>query len=115
MILESYSGHVSWANSAAMAFANIPGKRSTWCCVVTKALPLKIVPFIFVRACPTAAGDPPGGVILRDANGQPTGIFIDTGILFLSVAFDLALILRWCQCRAFCVAVDILYENVPPV
>eukprot|EP00479_Gromia_sphaerica_P013565 TRINITY_DN7621_c0_g1_i1.p3 TRINITY_DN7621_c0_g1~~TRINITY_DN7621_c0_g1_i1.p3 ORF type:complete len:55 (+),score=13.33 TRINITY_DN7621_c0_g1_i1:176-340(+) len=50
MILEGYSGHAAWANTAAMNLANIPDV------------------------------DPPGGRILRDASGNPTGIFIDTAV-----------------------------------
>jgi predicted amidohydrolase YtcJ len=49
VLLERVDGHAAWANSRALAAANI-----------TKATP-----------------DPPGGKILRDANGEPTGVFVD--------------------------------------
>lgn len=49
VLLRRIDGHASWVNSRALAAANI-----------TKATP-----------------DPAGGKILRDANGEPTGVFID--------------------------------------
>ncbi len=49
VIVRRVDGHASWVNSKALALAN-----------VTKATP-----------------DPAGGKILRDASGEPTGVFID--------------------------------------
>lgn len=49
VLLERVDGHAIWVNSRALAEANI-----------TKA-----------------TQDPPGGKIIRDANGEPTGVFVD--------------------------------------
>jgi predicted amidohydrolase YtcJ len=49
VLLRRIDGHASWVNSRALAAAGI-----------TKATP-----------------DPAGGKILRDANGEPTGVFVD--------------------------------------
>ncbi len=49
VLLERVDGHAIWVNSRALAEANI-----------TKATP-----------------DPPGGKIIRDAKGEPTGVFVD--------------------------------------
>lgn len=45
--LESYDGHAGWANSAAVVAARLTGIQA----------------------------DPPDGVIVRDASGEPTGVF----------------------------------------
>jgi predicted amidohydrolase YtcJ len=50
VVLERIDGHASWVNSEALARAGI-----------TRATP-----------------DPPGGRLLRDAGGRPTGVLIDT-------------------------------------
>ena len=56
VLLERIDGHASWANSVAMQRAGI-----------TKATP-----------------DPDGGQIIRDRNGNPTGIFIDNAMSLLN-------------------------------
>ncbi|MDZ7870598.1 MAG: amidohydrolase [Rheinheimera sp.] len=53
--LSRVDGHAGWANSKALALAGI-SKDSI---------------------------DPPGGQILRDANGEPTGVLIDNAMLML--------------------------------
>jgi len=52
VFLRRVDGHAAWANAAALAAAGIgPG-----------------------------TADPPGGKILRDAAGQPTGVLVDTAV-----------------------------------
>lgn len=53
--LSRVDGHAGWANSAAMELAG-----------VTKDTP-----------------DPDGGQILRDANGEPTGVFVDNAMALI--------------------------------
>lgn len=53
--LSRVDGHAGWANSKALALAGI-SKNSI---------------------------DPPGGQIVRDANGEPTGVLIDNAMLML--------------------------------
>ncbi|HEU4407166.1 MAG TPA: amidohydrolase [Polyangiaceae bacterium] len=55
---ERVDGHAGWANSAALKAAN-----------VTRATP-----------------DPPGGRILRDAKGEPTGVLVDTAMALVERA-----------------------------
>jgi predicted amidohydrolase YtcJ len=52
VVLRRVDGHAAWLNSRALAAAGI-----------TKQTP-----------------DPPGGKILRDANGEPTGVLVDNAI-----------------------------------
>jgi predicted amidohydrolase YtcJ len=52
VLLRRIDGHAAWVNSRALAAAN-----------VTRATP-----------------DPPGGKIVRDARGEPTGVLIDNAI-----------------------------------
>lgn len=56
VLLERIDGHASWANSAAMKLAGI-----------TRSTP-----------------DPAGGQIVRDANGDATGIFVDNAMNLLT-------------------------------
>ncbi len=56
ILLERIDGHASWANSRAMKAAGI-----------SKATP-----------------DPAGGQIIRDARGEPTGIFVDNAMNLLT-------------------------------
>lgn len=53
--LTRVDGHAAWVNSAALALAELPDE------------------------------DPPGGQIIRDDNGEPTGVLIDTAMDFVSV------------------------------
>jgi predicted amidohydrolase YtcJ len=62
VILRRIDGHASWANSRALAAAGI-----------TKATP-----------------DPAGGKILRDANGEPTGVFIDNAVDLIEAKIPVA-------------------------
>jgi predicted amidohydrolase YtcJ len=55
--LRRVDGHAAWANTAALEAAGIDQIR--------------------------AASDPEGGVILRDDEGEPTGVFIDTAMRFV--------------------------------
>lgn len=55
--LRRVDGHASWANTAAMELAGMDQIRT--------------------------ATDPEGGSILRDGNGEPTGVFIDTAQRFV--------------------------------
>lgn len=55
--LRRVDGHASWANTAAMEAAGMDEIRN--------------------------AADPEGGAILRDAQGEPTGIFVDTAQRFV--------------------------------
>ena len=50
--LSRVDGHAGWANTAAMELAGMDAIRN--------------------------ASDPEGGAIIRDADGEPTGVFIDT-------------------------------------
>ena len=56
--LRRIDGHAGWANTAAMELAGMDQIQ--------------------------AASDPEGGAILRDRNGEPTGVFIDTAQRFVS-------------------------------
>jgi predicted amidohydrolase YtcJ len=58
--LRRVDGHAAWANTAALEAAGMAGIRS--------------------------ADDPEGGVILRDAAGEPTGVFIDSAMRFVERA-----------------------------
>lgn len=55
--LSRVDGHAGWANTAAMELAGMDAIRN--------------------------ASDPEGGAILRDADGEPTGVFIDTAQRFV--------------------------------
>ncbi len=59
--LERVDGHAGWANSAAMKAAGIT----------------------------RATKDPAGGRIIRDASGNPTGVFIDTAMALIEKAAPL--------------------------
>ena len=54
--LERIDGHAGWANSKALALAGINANTIS----------------------------PPGGEILRDANGQPTGILVDNAMSIIN-------------------------------
>ena len=56
--LSRVDGHAGWANTAAMKLAGMDEIRN--------------------------ASDPEGGAILRDEDGEPTGVFIDTAQRFVS-------------------------------
>ena len=58
IFLERYDGHEALANSAAMKLAGVTAKTA----------------------------DVPGGVIVRDANGNPTGIFKDAAMTLINKA-----------------------------
>ncbi len=58
VVLSRVDGHAAWASSAALAAAGIT----------------------------RATGDPPGGRILRRADGEPTGVLVDTAIALLDRA-----------------------------
>ncbi|MBT8078273.1 MAG: amidohydrolase [Gammaproteobacteria bacterium] len=52
VLINDTSGHSAWANSRALAIAGISGETA----------------------------DPPGGIIERDGNGEPTGVLREAGI-----------------------------------
>lgn len=58
--LERIDGHAAWANTAALRAAGIDAIRS--------------------------AADPEGGQTIRDAAGEPTGVFIDAAMAFVGAA-----------------------------
>lgn len=52
VFMESYDGHAAWVNSRAMALAGVDADTE----------------------------DPPGGEILRDRKGNPTGVFLENAV-----------------------------------
>jgi hypothetical protein len=56
VFLRRVDGHASWANAAAMRIAGVTARTE----------------------------DPPGGKILRDADGNPTGVFLDAALDFIT-------------------------------
>ena len=62
VVLEHASGHAAFANAKAMAAAGITGKTQ----------------------------NPPGGDVLKDAKGQPTGLFRETAAELLDAAYTKA-------------------------
>ena len=59
--IERVDGHAGWANTAAMVAAGIDPDA-------------------------VAPADPPGGQIVRDARGRPTGVFVDAASLLVEQA-----------------------------